>query len=57
MNFEQGQQGSLHAGAVFCCFPLPVAQEAVLDDDLGGTIAGILETRFAWTWQLAGTVH
>jgi hypothetical protein len=52
-KIEQGQQESLCAGAVFCHFLLPVAQEVVLEDHLGGTVAGILETCFAWTWQLA----
>jgi hypothetical protein len=55
-KIKQGQQGSLHAGAVFCCFPLPVAQEAVLEDHLGGALLGVLETRIAWAWQLAAAV-
>ncbi len=55
-KIEQGQQGSLHVGAVFCCFPSPVAQEAVLENHLGGAVAGILETRFAWAWWLAAAV-
>jgi hypothetical protein len=55
-KIEQGQQGSLHGGAVFCPLPLPVAQEAVLEDHLGGTVAGVLETRFAWAWRLAAAI-
>jgi hypothetical protein len=49
-KIEQGQQESLRAGAVFCHFLLPVAQEAVEEDHLGGAVAGVLVTRFAWAW-------
>jgi hypothetical protein len=52
-KIELGQQGSSRAGAVFCRFPSPVAQEAVEEYHLGGTVAGILEVRFAWAWRLA----
>jgi hypothetical protein len=53
---KQGQQGSSRSGAVFCCFPLPVAREAVLEDHLGGAVAGVLETCFAWAWRLAAAI-
>jgi hypothetical protein len=56
-EIKQGQQGSLHVGAVFCRFLLPVAQEAVMDDHLGGAVAGILETCFAWAWWLAAAIE
>jgi hypothetical protein len=55
-KIEQGQHGSLRAGAVFCRFLLPVAGEAVEEYHLGGTIAGVLEVRFAWAWRLAAAV-
>ncbi len=55
-KIKQGQQGFLHAGAVFCQFLLPVAQEAVEEYHLEGTVAGVLEVRFAWAWRLAATI-
>jgi hypothetical protein len=55
-EIKQGQQGSLRAGAVFCRFPSPVAQEVVEEDHLGDAVAGILVTRFAWAWQLAAAI-
>jgi hypothetical protein len=46
-KIKQRQQGSLCAGAVFCHFPSPVAQEVVGEDHLGGTLAGIVVACFA----------
>ncbi len=47
-----GATGILACGAVFYRFQSTMAWEVVEEDYLGGTVAGVVVTRFAWAWRL-----